>query len=45
MSLPVEAGGPLFAPDRMSVWPVEGGRYGVDGTYQGAMAGRRGVGL
>jgi len=20
----------------MSVWPVEGGRYGVDGTYQGA---------
>ncbi len=20
----------------MSVWPMEGGRYGVDGTYQGA---------
>jgi hypothetical protein len=27
MSLPVETGGPFFAPDRMSVWPVEGGRY------------------
>jgi hypothetical protein len=48
----VEAGGPLFAPDRMSVWPVEGGRYGVDGTYQGrwldvaawASDPRRGVG-
>jgi hypothetical protein len=36
VSLPAETGGPLFAPDRMSVWPVEGGRYGVDGTYQGA---------
>ena len=36
MSLPAESGGPLFAPDRMSVWPVEGSRYGVDGTYQGA---------
>lgn len=35
MSLPAETG-PFFAPDRMSVWPVEGGRYGVDGTYQGA---------
>jgi hypothetical protein len=36
MGLPAETGGPFFAPDRMSVWPVEGGRYGVDGTYQGA---------
>jgi hypothetical protein len=36
MSLPAEAGGPLLASDQMSVWPVEGGRYGVDGTYQGA---------
>jgi hypothetical protein len=35
MSLPAETG-PFLAPDRMSVWPVEGGRYGVDGTYQGA---------
>jgi hypothetical protein len=33
MSLPAHTGA---APDRMSVWPVEGGRYGVDGTYQGS---------
>lgn len=34
MSLPSETG-PLLAPDRMSVWPVEGGRYGIDATYHG----------
>jgi len=28
--------GPVLAPDRMAVWPIEGGRYGVDATYQGA---------
>lgn len=27
---------PLIAPDRLSVWPVEGGRYGLDATYHGA---------
>ena len=26
---------PSAAPDRLSVWPVEGGRYGVDATYHG----------
>ena len=35
MSLPAETE-PFLAPDRMSVWPVEGGRYGVDVTYHGA---------
>jgi hypothetical protein len=35
VALPAETG-PLLAPDRMAVWPIEGGRYGVDGTYQGA---------
>lgn len=35
MALPAETG-PLFAPDRLSVWPVEDGRYGVDATYHGA---------
>jgi hypothetical protein len=35
MTLPAETG-PLLSPDKMSVWPVEGGRYGIDGTYQGA---------
>ena len=35
MALPAETG-PVFAPDRMSVWPIEGGRYGIDATYHGA---------
>jgi hypothetical protein len=26
---------PLLAPDRLSVWPVEGERYGLDATYHG----------
>jgi hypothetical protein len=26
---------PVLAPDRMSVWPVEGRRYGIDATYHG----------
>jgi hypothetical protein len=25
----------LLAPDKISIWPVEGGRYGIDSTYQG----------
>ena len=28
--------GPTWAPDRLSVWPLEGGRYGIDAHYQGA---------
>jgi hypothetical protein len=35
VTLPAETG-PVLAPDRMSIWPIEGSRYGVDGTYQGA---------
>lgn len=35
MSLPAETG-PVLAPDRLSVWPVEGGRYGLDATYHGS---------
>jgi hypothetical protein len=34
MALPAETG-PALAPDRLSVWPVEGGRYGLDATYHG----------
>ena len=36
-SLPARAGsgaGPV--PDRMSIWPVDDGRYGLDATFQGA---------
>lgn len=32
--LPAETG-PVLAPDRLSIWPVEGGRYGLDATYHG----------
>ena len=32
--LPAETG-PTWAPDRLSIWPVEGGRYGIDAHYQG----------
>ncbi len=35
MDLPAETG-PLAAPDRLSIWPVEGERYGLDATYHGA---------
>ena len=34
-ALPAETG-PTFAPDRLSVWPVEGGRFGIDAHYHGA---------
>jgi hypothetical protein len=40
MSLPAEIG-PDGAPDRLSVWPMEGGRYGVDATYHGATGFKR----
>src|SRR5436305_6528518 len=32
--LPAETG-PTWAPDRLSVWPVEGGRFGIDAVYHG----------
>jgi len=32
--LPAETG-PTWAPDRLSVWPVEGGRFGIDAHYHG----------
>jgi hypothetical protein len=28
--------GPTWAPDRLSLWPVEGGRFGVDAHYHGS---------
>jgi hypothetical protein len=31
-ALPAETG-PVWAPDRLSIWPVEGGRYGIDAHY------------
>jgi len=34
-ALPAETG-PTWAPDRLSVWPVEGGRYGIDAHYHGS---------
>lgn len=33
--LPAETG-PTWAPDRLSIWPVEGGRFGIDAHYHGA---------
>ncbi|HEV2774010.1 MAG TPA: hypothetical protein VGV90_00315 [Solirubrobacteraceae bacterium] len=32
--LPAETG-PVWAPDQLSVWPVEGGRFGIDAHYHG----------
>lgn len=40
MPLPAETG-PTWAPDRLSVWPVEGGRYGIDAQYHGATGAQR----
>jgi hypothetical protein len=34
-ALPAETG-PTWAPDELSIWPVEGGRYGLDAHYHGA---------
>jgi hypothetical protein len=39
-ALPAETG-PIWAPDELSVWPVEGGRYGLDAHYFGATGSRR----
>ncbi len=33
-ALPAETG-PTWAPDELSVWPVEGGRFGLDAHYHG----------
>lgn len=38
--LPAETG-PTWAPDRLSVWPVEGGRFGIDAHYHGATGAKR----
>jgi hypothetical protein len=34
MALPAETG-PTWAPDELSIWPVEGGRFGLDAHYHG----------
>jgi hypothetical protein len=34
MALPAETG-PTWAPDQLSLWPVEGGRFGIDAHYHG----------
>jgi hypothetical protein len=39
-ALPAETG-PTWAPDRLSVWPVEGGRFGLDAHYEGATGAQR----
>lgn len=33
--LPAETG-PVWAPDRLALWPLEGGRFGVDAHYHGS---------
>ena len=35
MALPAETG-PTWAPDELSIWPVEGGRFGLDARYHGS---------
>ena len=39
-ALPAETG-PIWAPDELSVWPVEGGRYGLDAHYHGPTGAQR----
>jgi len=39
-ALPAETG-PIWAPDRLSVWPVEGGRFGIDAHYHGSTGAAR----
>jgi len=34
MALPAETG-PTWAPDQLTIWPVEGGRFGLDARYHG----------
>ena len=38
--LPAETG-PTWAPDQLSIWPVEGGRYGIDAQYYEATGEQR----
>ncbi|HEV2060085.1 MAG TPA: hypothetical protein VGR11_12075 [Solirubrobacteraceae bacterium] len=38
--LPAETG-PTWAPDELSIWPVEGGRFGIDAHYHGATGAER----
>jgi hypothetical protein len=38
--LPAETG-PTWAPDQLSVWPVEGGRFGIDAHYHGVTGFKR----
>jgi len=38
--LPAETG-PTWAPDQLSMWPVEGGRFGIDAHYHGATGRQR----
>jgi hypothetical protein len=38
--LPAETG-PTWAPDKLSIWPVEGGRFGIDAHYHGATGAQR----
>src|SRR3954462_15694904 len=40
MALPAETG-PTFAPDQLSIWPVEGGRFGIDARYHGSSGAAR----
>jgi hypothetical protein len=39
-ALPAETG-PTWAPDQLSVWPVEGGRFGIDAHYHGETGAQR----
>jgi hypothetical protein len=39
-ALPAETG-PTWAPDQLSLWPVEGGRFGLDAHYEGATGAQR----
>jgi hypothetical protein len=39
-ALPAETG-PTWAPDQLSIWPVEGGRYGLDAHYHGPTGAER----
>jgi hypothetical protein len=43
MALPAETG-PTWAPDRLSIWPVEGGRFGLDAHYEGRSGRERAAG-
>jgi hypothetical protein len=42
-ALPAETG-PTWAPDQLSIWPVEGGRFGIDAHYHGATGAQRASG-